>query len=234
MDILPSIDLLGGSVVRLRQGDYSRVTVYGDDPVSVARAYRDEGATWLHVVDLDGAAGRPGVLTEVIPALLPLGLKLQVGGGIRDLRLAEKLLTLGASRLMIGTALFDEAFFAGLTRSFDLSKITAAVDVKGDKVAIRGWSEVSGTGPDALCEKLFSAGITHVLCTDAGRDGTELGPNVALCARLIRPGLYLMAAGGIGSIGDLVALSGAGVQAAVVGRALYAGRFTLNEALSAC
>ena len=225
MEVIPAIDLLGESAVRLRQGNYERSTRYGE-PVELARRFAAEGARRLHVVDLDGArAGRirPDVVAAIVRTASPL--PVQASGGIRSVVDAEALLDAGADRVVVGTAawtLLDE-FVAALGE-----RLVVALDVREGVVRTRGWTESSLELDDAI-DRCIGAGVPRLLCTAIERDGTLQGPNVALVARVVEAsGLPVLAAGGIRSQSDVDALARVGAEGAIAGRALLEGRLRLG------
>ena len=229
--VLPAIDVLEGRVVRLSQGRREAVTIEGGDPVELARRFRDEGATRLHVVDLDGAfAGLPtlGLVERVAAAG---GLPLQVGGGYRTTASIAAAIEAGADRVMVGTAALSPTFLAEAATRFG-ERLVVAIDVRDGEVATDGWTRTSGTTAAALAGDCAAAGVARLLVTSTARDGSLAGPDVELLAEVLRAGLPVIAAGGISSIDDLLAVRDLGCEAAVAGSALLAGRFTLPEALA--
>jgi phosphoribosylformimino-5-aminoimidazole carboxamide ribotide isomerase len=226
MEIIPAIDLLGNEAVRLEQGDYARVSQYGE-PDALARRFAAEGARWIHVVDLDGARGdliRPVVFSALVHASRPASV--QASGGIRSVADAETLVRAGASRVVVGTAawtLLDE-----LVASLG-DRLVVALDVRDGVVRTRGWTE-EGLALDEAIDRCVLAGASRLLCTAIERDGTLEGPDVELARRVVeRSRLPVLAAGGIGSDEDIDALEHAGAEGAVVGRALLEGRLELRR-----
>ena len=229
--VIPAIDVLEGRVVRLSQGRREAVTIEGGDPVELARRFRDEGATRLHLVDLDGAfAGLPtlGLVERVAAAG---GLPLQVGGGYRTAASIAAAIEAGADRVMVGTAALSPTFLAEAATRFG-ERLVVAIDVRDGEVATDGWTRTSGTTAAALAGDCAAAGVARLLVTSTARDGSLAGPDVELLAEVLRAGLPVIAAGGISSIDDLLAVRDLGCEAAVAGSALLAGRFTLPEALA--
>jgi phosphoribosylformimino-5-aminoimidazole carboxamide ribotide isomerase len=235
MQLWPAIDLLQGKAVRLYQGRYDKVTVYHDDPVALASSFRTS-ARHLHVVDLEGARGGTPVQAELVARIVQaFGSGVEVGGGIRDRAAVESYFELGVSRVVLGTAAIRNP---ELVRSCALAhpeRIVLALDAKDGMVATDGWLEVSSRTAAELVRELSDLPLAAVLYTDIGRDGTGVGPNVDATARLAREGgLPVLASGGIGTLDDLRRLAAvAGVQGAVVGRALYEKAITLEEAVKA-
>jgi phosphoribosylformimino-5-aminoimidazole carboxamide ribotide isomerase len=228
-DILPAIDVLEGRVVRLHQGRREAVTIEGGDPVELARRFRDEGARRLHLVDLDGAfngSPTPGLVERVATAG---GLPLQVGGGYRTEAAVAEAIAAGADRVMVGTAALSPAFLTAATRRFG-DRLVVAIDVRDGVVAVDGWTRGSGTTAATLARDCAAAGVARLLVTSTARDGSLAGPDIDLLTEVLRAGLPVIAAGGISSIDDLVAVRELGCEAAVAGSALLAGRFTLPEA----
>lgn len=234
MNIFPAIDLRGGRVVRLTQGDYSRMTVYGDDPCAQARQFIGAGAKYLHVVDLDGA--RDGTLAnfETIAALVQQGgLFIEVGGGIRDEARIEKYLSLGVGRCILGTiAVRDFDFTCRMIRRYG-EAIAVGVDARDGKVAVAGWEQTSALDGVEFCKRLRDVGCAAVIYTDIARDGAMQGTNLPLYRRLARevPGLAVTASGGISRLEELAALEAMGTAAAILGKSLYTGAIELQQAI---
>lgn len=232
MIILPAIDLRGGRAVRLTKGDYDQMKVYNDDPASVARDFRDAGAEWLHVVDLDGA--REGIPQNAgtIQALTSVGLKTEVGGGIRDEKRICEYLDNGVSRVILGTiAVRDFGFVERMVAKYG-EKIAVGVDAKEGYVAVSGWEETTAlTGVD-FCRKLRDAGVKTVIYTDIGRDGCLAGANIELYRELNTiDGLDVVASGGVSFESDVTALRSMNVYGAIIGKALYEGKLDLVRCL---
>ncbi len=234
MNIFPAIDLRGGRVVRLTQGDYSRMTVYGDDPCAQARQFIGAGAKYLHVVDLDGA--RDGTLAnfETIAALAQQGgLFIEVGGGIRDEARIEKYLSLGVGRCILGTiAVRDFDFTCRMIRRYG-EAIAVGVDARDGKVAVAGWEQTSALDGVEFCKRLRDVGCAAVIYTDIARDGAMQGTNLPLYRRLARevPGLAVTASGGISRLEELAELEAMGTAAAILGKSLYTGAIELQQAI---
>jgi phosphoribosylformimino-5-aminoimidazole carboxamide ribotide isomerase len=233
--LIPAIDLRGGRCVRLVQGRAEDETVFSDDPVATARGWQAQGAPRLHVVDLDGAfAGRPAQ-TELVRAIIAaLAIPVQVGGGLRDVGAVESVLSAGARWAVVGTrAALDPAFLGEVCGAFE-GQIIVAVDASDGKVAVDGWKRVLELDATALARDAAAAGAAAVLYTDIARDGTQSGPNVWSTEAVARAaGIPVLASGGVGSMDDLRQLAGIpGVEAAIVGRALYSGAVDLRRALA--
>lgn len=235
MQIFPAIDLRGGNVVRLYQGDYARETVYGDDPCAAARRFRDAGAKYLHLVDLDGARdGTAANLASIAAIAHQGGLFIEVGGGIRTEARIEQYLALGVGRCILGTvAVEDFAFTARMARRYG-PRIAVGVDARDGLVAVKGWKELSGERGVDFCRRLRDAGVGAVIYTDIARDGAGRGTNLPLYRELADiAGLEITASGGVSSLDELRELQRIGTRAAILGRALYDGRLELGQVLSA-
>jgi phosphoribosylformimino-5-aminoimidazole carboxamide ribotide isomerase len=238
MELIPAIDLLDGRVVRLFQGDFERSSDYGADAVSVARRWVDEGATRLHIVDLDGAReGRPRQTTVMARIVAAAGVPCQVAGGLRDAGSVEDALTFGADRVVLGTALLSHpAFAADLVASHGSDVIVAALDVRDGGAVGEGWRVEARSVPvlDAL-RSLLAAGVQRFAVTAIERDGVLSGPSVGLLGsvRDIAPAASIIASGGITTAEDVRSLARLGIDGAILGKALYEGRLTLAEARAA-
>ncbi|WP_320152879.1 1-(5-phosphoribosyl)-5-[(5-phosphoribosylamino)methylideneamino]imidazole-4-carboxamide isomerase [uncultured Tolumonas sp.] len=239
--IIPAIDLIDGKVVRLYQGDYGQKTEYSADPQGRFNDYVAQGATQLHLVDLDGAKDSTKRQLTVIRKLLAnTKAPVQIGGGVRTEQDVIDLLDAGADRVVIGsTAVKDPATVAGWVEKYGADKIVLALDVNIDaqgqrKIAVAGWQEDSGVTIEALLAHYLPVGLKHVLCTDISRDGTLQGSNVALYRDLAAqfPQINWQASGGIGGIADIDALKGSGVGGVILGRSLLEGKFTVKEAIA--
>jgi phosphoribosylformimino-5-aminoimidazole carboxamide ribotide isomerase len=235
MQIFPAIDLRGGNVVRLFQGDYSRETVYNSDPCAVARDFLDAGARYLHVVDLDGARDGTAANFNSIAAIAKQGgLFMEVGGGIRTEERIRQYLDLGVNRVILGTvAVRDFPFTARMARQYG-ERIAVGVDARDGFVAVSGWRELSEERGVDFCRRLYGASVKTVIYTDISRDGAERGTNLPLYRELVGiRGLEITASGGISSIPELRELDAIGTKAAILGKALYTGRLNLREVLRA-
>ena len=239
MQIFPAIDLRGGQVVRLYQGDYDRMTVYGSDPCAVARDFMAAGAKYLHVVDLDGALDGTLANIESIAAIARQGgLYIEVGGGIRTEERIRRYLDLGVGRCILGTiAVKDFAFTERMARKYG-DRIAVGVDARDGYVAVSGWKELSAERGVDFCRRLRDAGVQTVIYTDISRDGAEQGTNLDLYRELAKiHGLDITASGGVSSIEELRELQRMGTKAAILGKALYTGRLDLKtviEEVGAC
>ena len=239
--VLPAIDVRDGSVVRLNQGDYARQTVYGDAPIETIESYARDGASWLHLVDLDAArAGRYTLTPLVEEVRARTSLKVQTGGGVRAEGDVEALLAAGASRVVVGTlAVREPERVTSWVRTFGADRITLALDARQDeqggwRLPVKGWTEVTPLKLEDLLEGYAEAGLRHVLCTDIARDGMLSGFNVDLYRSLAArfPDLQIQASGGVRDLEDIRAAKQAGARAAILGRALRETRFELKDALA--
>lgn len=238
MNVIPAIDLKEGQCVRLLRGDFEQTTVYGDDPVEIARRFAGLRTTDLHVVDLDGARSGRQVNREIVQAIAQeTPLRIQLGGGIRDRETATQWLQAGIERCVIGSlAATDPDLVKSLLTQLGGERIVLALDVKLDArgeplVMTHGWTQSSNTSVFEYIDDFHDAGLKHVLCTDVGRDGAMAGPNVELYIRILKrfPDLALQASGGIRDLRDLQTLRANGIPAAITGRALLEGRITAKE-----
>ena len=233
MKLYPAIDLRGGQAVRLYQGDYDQMTVYNADPVAQARAFIDAGAKYLHVVDLDGAKDDTTANLQTIAAIAKLGgLKIEVGGGIRDEERIRRYLDLGVDRCILGTiAVKDFAFTEKMARTYG-ARIAVGVDMKQGYVAVNGWEEVTPEPGVDFCRRCAAAGVGAIIATDISRDGTMQGTNLDLYRELLTiPGIEVTASGGIARMEELAELQAMGCHAAILGKSIYTGAIDLAEAV---
>ncbi|RAT17986.1 1-(5-phosphoribosyl)-5-((5-phosphoribosylamino)methylideneamino)imidazole-4-carboxamide isomerase [Lonsdalea populi] len=239
--IIPALDLIDGQVVRLHQGDYGQQRQYGSDPLPRLQDYQQQGAQVLHLVDLTGAKDPAARQIPLLKTLLSgVSVPVQVGGGIRTEQDVEALLEAGARRVVIGsTAVKDPALVQSWFTRYGAEALVLALDVRIDadgvkNVAISGWQENSGVTLEQTVERYLPFGLRHVLCTDISRDGTLQGANVELYREIGQqyPQVAFQASGGIGSLADIDALRGSGVQGVIVGRALLEGKFNVAEAIT--
>ena len=240
MIVYPAIDLRAGRAVRLEQGDFARETVYDDDPVAVARAFEVAGAEWIHVVDLDAArTGEPANLAKIEAIATAVSCRVQVGGGVRSAEAAGALLLAGAARVVVGTAAVEHPELVDELCVSHPGQIAVGLDARGRKVAVRGWVEGSGADLLGLAARFEHAGVAALVVTEIARDGMLVGPDLdQIRAVLVSTQLPVIASGGVGSLGDLTALAALAdgerrLAGAIVGKALYEGRFSLAEALVA-
>jgi phosphoribosylformimino-5-aminoimidazole carboxamide ribotide isomerase len=235
MLIIPAIDLKDGRCVRLYQGEMDRETVYYQDPIDAARHWEAEGATLLHVVDLNGAVeGRPVHRREVQAICRNTRLTVELGGGLRSVEAVQEALSLGVVRIVIGTAAYDNQELLQVLCDRFPGKIVVGIDARGGKVAVKGWKETTAMSAAALAHRCESDGAAKIIYTDIARDGTREGVNldeIATIARAVK--IPVVASGGVATLDDirkLAPLEKEGVEAVIVGRALYAGAFRLSEA----
>ena len=233
MIILPAIDLYEKKAVRLYKGEYSRMTVYSDDPPKLAQEFREAGAEWLHMVDLEGArcGGTPNydIAAKIIRTS---GLSVELGGGIRDEETILRYLDAGVNRVILGTAAANNInFVADMVAKYG-SAIAVGVDLRDGMVAVKGWTETTGlTGMD-YCKSLEEIGVQTVICTDIARDGAMAGANRALYRELMGTSkMRFIASGGVSSLDDVRALKELGLYGAIVGKAYYTGAIKLAEAI---
>jgi phosphoribosylformimino-5-aminoimidazole carboxamide ribotide isomerase len=238
MDVIPAIDLLEGRCVRLYQGDYGQAQTFDENPVEVARQWTAEGASLLHVVDLDGAkAGHPINLPAIEAIVRAVDVPVQVGGGLRDRTSVTTLLNLGVERVILGTIAVEQPDLVNqLCQEFP-EKIVVGIDARNGRVATRGWIETSEVMATDLAQEMAAQGVAAIIYTDIHRDGTLQGPNLAALRELAdSTTVPVIASGGVSSVTDLLsllALEPVGVTGAIVGRALYTGDISLKEALRA-
>jgi phosphoribosylformimino-5-aminoimidazole carboxamide ribotide isomerase len=235
MILLPAIDIRHGRVVRLSQGQASRETVYDDDPVTVAERFVAEGAEWLHVVDLDRAFGEGdnSQLVQRVVAAVGGRAGVQLGGGLRSLPAIQQGLDAGAARVVIGTAAVRDPDLvpAALARAGG-DRIAVGIDARDGVIAIRGWREAGGERAAEVASRVVEQGVTTLVYTDVSRDGMLQGPDIGGAIGLQAPGVGIIASGGIASLDDLRRVRDAGLAGAIVGRALYEGRMTVEEAVT--
>jgi len=236
LEIVPSIDLRNGRVVRLKQGDYERQVNYDVDPLKTAAAFRDAGARWMHIVDLDGAKeGRP-VQTDLIARIIAAGgLLVEAGGGIRSTDDVKRLLDAGASRVVIGTkAIEDWSWFDSLAHDPAFAqKLVLALDAKEGVVATRGWTQASGKLAVDIAKQISDWPVAAILYTDVAKDGMLLGPNLDHTRQLAEAGsVPVIASGGVGQIDHIRQLKQLPVWGVIVGRSLYEGTLDLREAIA--
>ena len=233
MKLFPAIDLVQGKAVRLFKGDYAQMTVYSDDPVSVACGFKATGAEYMHMVDLEGArdGGTPNFDT-VAAAIRESGLQVEIGGGIRSMDVIEKYLNASAFRVILGTAaVTDRAFLKQAVGRYG-SRVAVGVDVKDGFVAIKGWRETSRDTLEGFCAELQALGVDTGICTDISRDGAMQGTNRALYRKLSETySMRFIASGGVSSLEDVRALRDMGLYGAILGKALYTGAVDLKQAI---
>lgn len=235
MHIIPAVDIRGGKAVRLFQGEKDRETVYSDSPADMARRWADEGATYLHIVDLDGAfdgdSGNERHIGEIVGAV---SVPVEVGGGIRTVEKARRLVDLGVDRVIVGTRALESRVFVDELLAALPGRVNIGVDARGGKVAIRGWTETSGVDSFVFLASLRGSGVSGVIYTDISRDGAMAGVNVeAMRAACAATDVPIIASGGVTSVADIVALRDLPLFGIITGKAIYEGRLTLAEAMAA-
>ncbi len=236
MQLFPAIDLRGGRVVRLQRGDYALETVYGDDPVAVAVAYEAAGADWVHVVDLDAARGAGSNRDLVAAVAAAVALPVQSGGGVRTLQDADALVGAGVERVVVGTAAFRVPGFGEELCARHPGRVAVDIGVAPDgRLVVQGWQETVDERFEPALERFSSSGAAAFVVTPVVRDGTLEGPELTILrAAVAATDVPIVASGGVGRLEDLEVLATVGVAGAIVGRALFEGRFTIEEAVAAC
>ncbi len=241
MDVIPAIDLRGGKVVRLHQGDYARERIYGDDPAETARAFAAAGARWLHVVDLDGArtgvAHNAGAVQAIVHAV---AIGVEFGGGLRSDEAIDRALAGGAARIVLGTAAVrDPALVARALERHGAEAVVVGLDARDGVLAVQGWTESGLVAAESMFADMAAMGVRRFIYTDIARDGTLESPNFAQVEQIVARAAAmpssprLVASGGITELEHLRRLADCGVEAAIVGAALYEGRLDLAEAIRA-
>ena len=234
MQLYPAIDMKNGQCVRLRQGSFNDITIYSDAPEKVAAHWQEKGASFLHLVDLDGALAGYSVNEEVIRRIADtVSIPIEIGGGIRSKEAVERMLDLGVRRVIIGTKAAEHPeFLRDMVRTFGEEAIVAGVDAKDGMVAVEGWEKVSSLTASDLCLTMKEYGVRHIVYTDISRDGMLSGPNVEATRKLTEEtGLDIIASGGVSCMEDLKCLHEAGIRGAIIGKALYENRIDLAEAV---
>jgi phosphoribosylformimino-5-aminoimidazole carboxamide ribotide isomerase len=241
MDVYPAIDLRGGRVVQLQQGDYDRETFYGADPVAVARRFEGAGARWIHVVDLDAAQSGQATNRDVIREICAaVGSRVQCGGGVRDLRAAEALLDAGVERVVVGTAAIERPDLVDeLTEKFP-QRVAVGLDARGRELSTHGWATAAGADLLDVARRFDKPRVGALVVTEITRDGMLRGPDLAQLTQVLAAvQTPLIASGGVATLDDLHALAaleaeGRRLHGAITGTAVYEGRFTIEEAVVAC
>ncbi len=234
MQLYPAIDMKNGQCVRLRQGAFKDITIYSDAPEKVAAHWQEKGASFLHLVDLDGALAGYSVNEEVIRRIADtVSIPIEIGGGIRSKEAVERMLDLGVRRVIIGTKAAEHPeFLRDMVRTFGEEAIVAGVDAKDGMAAVEGWEKVSSLTASDLCLTMKEYGVRHIVYTDISRDGMLSGPNVEATRKLTEEtGLDIIASGGVSCMEDLKCLHEAGIRGAIIGKALYENRIDLAEAV---
>jgi len=246
-ELYPAIDLRGGRAVRLLRGDYAAETVYSDDPVALARSFEAAGAHWIHVVDLDAArSGKAGNLDLVAAVARSVGCAVETGGGVRSVDAAQRLIDAGVARVVVGTAAVERPELVTELAARFPGQVAVGLDARGRQLAVKGWTETTGADLVDVARRLEGEGVAALIVTEIGRDGTMAGPDLdQLGAVLEATGVDVIASGGVGSLDDIAALAGLtaarvgespesrrSLAGIIVGRAIYEGRFTVEEALA--
>ena len=234
MNIFPAIDIIGGQAVRLKKGDYNQKTVYNSDPVSVAIGFKNQGAKYIHLVDLDGAkSGKTDNFNVVKSIVEKTGLKAEIGGGIRNIETVKKYLDCGVMRVIIGTAAITNPDFLSEALKLYGEKVAVGVDIKDGKVAIHGWTQTADFTCEEFIEMMQNKGVKTIICTDVSKDGMMSGTNLSLYKELSQKfNIDIVASGGVSSIDDVTALKEMNLYGAILGKALYTNSIDLAEAIS--
>jgi phosphoribosylformimino-5-aminoimidazole carboxamide ribotide isomerase len=235
MQIIPAIDIKDGRCVRLFQGEMDKETIYFDRPIDAARHWAEEGATFIHVVDLNGAVeGRPVHTREVEAICKETGLSVELGGGLRSVEAVEAALNLGVARVVIGTAAYDDQLFLRTLCAERPGKIVVGIDARQGKVAVKGWKETTSMDAVELAKRCAADGASRIIYTDISRDGTREGVNAEETQKLARSiGIPVIASGGVATLEDirrLLPLEADGVEGVIIGRALYSGSLSFKDA----
>lgn len=235
MQLYPAIDMKGGKCVRLTQGLFDNVKVYSDTPADMAKLWVSQGASFLHIVDLDGALAGRSVNEEAIRAIVKsVDVPIQLGGGIRSAEAVQYMLDLGITRCIIGTRAVEQPeFIRELIERFGPEHIVVGVDAKNGMVAVEGWEKVSSLTAVDLCMQMKGFGVEHIVYTDISRDGTLTGPNVPYTKMLTdQTGMDIIASGGMSCMDDLIRLDENGIKGAIIGKALYEKKISLPDAVA--
>lgn len=233
MNIFPAIDLIDGKAVRLLKGDYDKKTVYNDNPLEVVRDFKNKGAKFLHLVDLDGAKSGKTDNIETVKAIVDEGgIFVEIGGGIRNIETVDKYFEIGVERVIIGTAAVNDPEFLKVAISKYGDKIAVGVDIKDGFVAIKGWTQKSEFTLFDFCEKMQNMGVKYLICTDISKDGAMKGTNLKLYSDLsARFDMNITASGGVSSMEDIINLRKLNLYGAIIGKAYYTGAIDLSEAI---
>ena len=233
MKIFPAIDLFNKKAVRLFKGDYDKMTVYSENPHEIALDFKNQGAEWIHLVDLEGAKSGQTPNIDVIKKIIEVSsLNAEVGGGIRSMEVVEKYVSAGVKRVILGTAAVnDQEFFKKVVKEHG-DKIAVGVDIKDGFVAIKGWTEKSSLDGKEFCKKMQDLGVSTIICTDISKDGAMQGTNHALYKELSETlNINIIASGGVSSLDDVKKLASLGVYGAIIGKAYYTGAISILEAI---
>jgi len=233
MNIFPAIDLYDGKAVRLFKGDYNAMTVYSDNPTEIALDFKNQGAKYMHVVDLEGAKSGETPNLEIVARLVSsFDGFVEIGGGIRSLEVVKKYVDIGVSRVILGTAALTDREFLKAAISLYGEKIAVGVDIRDGFVAIKGWTEKSDTSAFDFCEELEELGVKTIICTDISKDGAMMGTNHTLYKQLSEKlSINIIASGGVSSIDDVLLLKKMKLYGAIIGKAYYTGAISLPEAI---
>lgn len=233
MNIFPAIDLFDHKAVRLFKGDYNQMTIYSDTPWEIALDFKNQGASYIHIVDLEGAkSGETPNLSAVKKIIDESGLFAEIGGGIRSMEVIDKYISIGAGRVILGTAaVSDEEFLKEAVKKYG-DKIAVGIDIKDGYVAIKGWTEKSAYDCFSFCEKMQNIGVKTIICTDISKDGAMQGTNHQLYKDLSEKfDMQLIASGGVSSLDDIIKLNGLGIYGAIIGKAYYTGAIKIKDAI---
>ncbi|MCC3868303.1 1-(5-phosphoribosyl)-5-[(5-phosphoribosylamino)methylideneamino]imidazole-4-carboxamide isomerase [Terrisporobacter mayombei] len=236
MIIFPAIDIKDNKCVRLLQGDFNKVNIYGDDPSQMAKKWEEKGAEFIHIVSLNGARGEGNVNDESIKKILQsVNIPIQIGGGIRDEKRIKDLLVMDVNRVIIGSmAVKNKELLKDLVKKYK-EKIVVSIDAKNGKVAIEGWEEVSSLDSIELCKELEEIGVKTIVYTDISKDGMMFGPNFNIYEKLSKEtSLDIIASGGVTTLEDVKKLNLMNLYGAIIGKSLYENKIELKEALSLC
>ncbi len=235
MQLIPAIDLMNGNIVRLTRGDPKTAKIYSQfgNPLETARKWRDDGAKKLHIIDLDAAFGTRNNREVIAEIAKTINLPIQVGGGIRSFEIAQKLFATGISQVILGSLAFsNQAVISKIQRKFGVEAVIVALDNKDGKIMVEGWKTKTDLTVEEALKKFTSFGVKRFLITSITKDGMLSGPDLETLSQACKyPNIKVIAAGGIGRLNDLAALKRVGVEGAVIGKALYEGRFALKDAL---
>lgn len=234
MKLYPAIDMKDGKCVRLKQGEFKDITVYCDEPWKVARYFEENGASFIHLVDLDGALKGHSVNEESIKRIVSeVNIPCELGGGIRTVRDIERVLSYGINRVIIGTkAVSSPEFVREAVEKFGSEKIVIGVDAKDGFVAVEGWEQLSDKTALSMCLTMKELGVKHIVYTDISKDGMLSGPNIAMTKKLTdETGLDIIASGGVSGTEDLRSLAAAGIKGAIIGKAIYENRINIQDAV---
>lgn len=236
MIIFPAIDIKDNKCVRLLQGDFNKVNIYGDDPSQMAKKWEEKGAEFIHIVSLNGARGEGNINDESIKKILQsVNIPIQIGGGVRDEKRIEDLLAMGVNRVIIGSmAVKNKELLKDLVKKYK-EKIVVSIDAKNGKVAIEGWEEVSTLDSIELCKELEEIGVKTIVYTDISKDGMMIGPNFHIYEKLSKEtNLDIIASGGVTTLEDVKKLNLMNLYGTIIGKSLYENKIELKEALSLC